>query len=479
MYGYDWYSPARPRRSLAPVQRLSLLYHVYPSPATDEWRRNLAQLRRRLHIFNGQRLVGVVTGPGLAPPSEVGEYLDWQAEICHVPNDPPSDAASVLRLLPRLAESARDDAIFVGHTKGAGYPAGPLPDGKDRAAVRWWRNAMYHVLLDRIDEVRDALRTHPAVGAFQIIHPPHQPWIGTHGWHFSGSFYWLHGPALFARDWRGALVHDRYAGEALPGRLFRADEAFSLHQPFDPRTVPPPLLYHRRWHVLRIEDDPEFSVVVTCKGRLHHLEKTLPLWFLQETPPREVIVVDYGCPQGTRHWLASHYPTVRCVAVDADGWNQNHARNCGASVARGDVLVFADADFAPPPDWLSRVAEEFRRGARLVLHSYPYVHDGREIRYGECGQCAVARDLWQELRGFDERWRWAYSDIEFYVRARAAGVQWHRVWAAGRIPHSDEDRVRYLPLDSIDQAKAISERLYLRPDRWPINPNGYGRVEVC
>ena len=47
-------------------------------------------------------------------------------------------------------------------------------------------------------------------------------------------------------------------------------------------------------------DAPRASIITTCKGRLHHLRRTLPCMLAQGCDfAYEVVVVDFGCPQGT------------------------------------------------------------------------------------------------------------------------------------------------------------------------------------
>ena len=58
------------------------------------------------------------------------------------------------------------------------------------------------------------------------------------------------------------------------------------------------------------------SLITTCKNRLPHLKQTLPLMLRQ--PRAEVIVVDYGCEQGTAAWVQEHHPAAKLVQVNDD-----------------------------------------------------------------------------------------------------------------------------------------------------------------
>ena len=54
---------------------------------------------------------------------------------------------------------------------------------------------------------------------------------------------------------------------------------------------------------------PRLSIVTCCKGRLEFLKRALPTFVAQSDS--EVIVVDYDCPDGTKDWVAAHFPDVR------------------------------------------------------------------------------------------------------------------------------------------------------------------------
>jgi glycosyltransferase involved in cell wall biosynthesis len=101
---------------------------------------------------------------------------------------------------------------------------------------------------------------------------------------------------------------------------------------------------------------PVASVIVPCKGRLHHLRRTLPNMLAQQCDfGYEVIVVDYSCPQETYDWccgLNVRNLTVLKVLDDAESFNHSRCRNCGACNAVGSVLAFVDADVRLEPDWL-------------------------------------------------------------------------------------------------------------------------------
>jgi glycosyltransferase involved in cell wall biosynthesis len=87
---------------------------------------------------------------------------------------------------------------------------------------------------------------------------------------------------------------------------------------------------------------PSFSIITACKGRLDHLKRSLPAMLAQGG---EVIVVDYSCPEGTGDFVAREYPAAKLVRVEGEkGFSNWKARNRGAEVASGEILLFCDAD---------------------------------------------------------------------------------------------------------------------------------------
>ena len=96
---------------------------------------------------------------------------------------------------------------------------------------------------------------------------------------------------------------------------------------------------------------PAFNADRTLAGCLTALDvQTLP------TNDYEVIVVDDGSTDATASLVASFH-RARYIFIPHAG--AAAARNRGASVARGDILLFTDADCEPQPDWIERMLGAF------------------------------------------------------------------------------------------------------------------------
>lgn len=202
-------------------------------------------------------------------------------------------------------------------------------------------------------------------------------------------------------------------------------------------------------------DDPSAgallaTVVVPVRGRRAELEPLIR-GLEEQTLDRgrfEVMIADDGSPEDL------------ATLNTADGWlrvstappvNSYAARNRAARLARGDVLVFCDADCTPEPDWLEEGLAALRSSAVVVgmirwrlppqpslwslLEIELFVDSERAVRERRClgGNLFVRRDIFEELGGFDESLP-SGGDSDFGRRAAMIGespafarsaVVWH------------------------------------------------------
>ena len=179
---------------------------------------------------------------------------------------------------------------------------------------------------------------------------------------------------------------------------------------------------------------PAVSLVVVCRNRLAHLQQTLAQMLAQSDA--EVIVVDYGCSQGTQDWLHRHHPAVRTVRVaDDPGFSLSRARNLGAAAARGRLLLFVDAD----------VHLQFDLAAWGVAHAQAgsfYTLDHRRDP-SLCGTVLLAGEDFRRAGGYDEVFRsWGWEDADLYFRLQQLGLRRRYLpeRLARSIPHDDRLR---------------------------------------
>lgn len=231
------------------------------------------------------------------------------------------------------------------------------------------------------------------------------------------------------------------------------------------------LLPHNRWDLLAglPAPRPTVSVVVVHYEQPRQLALTLAALQRQTLPPVEIVVADDGSRSPVRA-VAGPVPTT-VVRQEDRGFRAAAARNLGASRARGEVLVFLDADTVPEPGFVEAltapvaqcpdvVAVGRRLHADLVAlapgddpataprleapqwladgyaHSGDLLHaDGRSFRFVISAVLACRRSLFDDLGGFDERFvGYGGEDWDLAYRAWNAGavlvhrrdaVAWH------------------------------------------------------
>ncbi len=233
------------------LTRLNLVYHVAPIQHPDEvWQWNVRQLLKRIHHFNGRKIVTIVTsttGWAMDSPKEVVEaFAGHDVEFRFAPNDPIlREAPHFLPVMREIASTNPSEAVFYAHSKGVSH--------LDQRVVRTWTNAMYHHNLDRIDEVRDLLRRWPCLGIAKRYGYFENISLGPLGrntkravpawqdWHFAGTFWWARHDRLFSNpDWERIPLHP-YVVEGYLANFFKSEEALCLaydniQDPYDPLT---------------------------------------------------------------------------------------------------------------------------------------------------------------------------------------------------------------------------------------------------
>lgn len=117
----------------------------------------------------------------------------------------------------------------------------------------------------------------------------------------------------------------------------------------------------------RDTDDPLVSIIVPACNEETTLELALLSILQQDYPSLEVIVIDDRSIDATFALitkLSRKYPSIQVKQVTdlPPGWlGKNHALYLGAKMARGDILLFTDADIVMAPSTVSRAVTCFRQ----------------------------------------------------------------------------------------------------------------------
>jgi glycosyltransferase involved in cell wall biosynthesis len=181
------------------------------------------------------------------------------------------------------------------------------------------------------------------------------------------------------------------------------------------------------------------TFVTTCRGRLAHLEETLPALVAQ--PDASVIVVDYGCPDKSGDWVERHFPQVEVVrAGEVNRFELARARNLGAARAQSPWICFIDADMRADAAFCERVVPTLSNG-----HYYRPEPGNIET----WGTSICAADDFVRVGGYDEVIQgWGKEDDDFYARLFLVGVRYSGFPAEliHGIKHDDGKRVAHYDL---------------------------------
>ena len=186
------------------------------------------------------------------------------------------------------------------------------------------------------------------------------------------------------------------------------------------------------------------SIIVPAYNCVRELSDCLAAIGAQSRSDEEIIVVDDASTEETSAVAAEHTHHVLRLPTNS---GPAAARNVGVGHARGDVLVFIDADVVIAPGALDRIRQSFAerpemaamfgsydqtpraRGYvsryRNLLHHFVHQQGHAEAATFWAGCGAVRREVFQAVGGFDaQRFpRPSIEDIEFGHRLHQAGYK--------------------------------------------------------
>jgi len=164
----------------------------------------------------------------------------------------------------------------------------------------------------------------------------------------------------------------------------------------------------------------QISIVIPCRDSADTLELTLQSVQRLELPPLETIIIDDGSKKPICS-LAKSYGAI-CYRLDV-GKGPAFARNYGAKKAKGNIILFIDADVTIASDALTRITDDFTNhdiaAVQGVYHpgiqtdnlvskyqNYYYHHAFTSINIKHIAVCAtycfaIRRDLFLSTGGFD------------------------------------------------------------------------------
>jgi glycosyltransferase involved in cell wall biosynthesis len=156
------------------------------------------------------------------------------------------------------------------------------------------------------------------------------------------------------------------------------------------------------------------SVVIPAHNEENYLGATLDALKKQNYLLHEVIVVANGCTDRTAEVARGKCHRLITLSEKSLGV----ARNLGARMARGDLLLFLDADTLLEPNALTKVVNEFTReyssGTLRGIpdcprFKYKFIYGLKNLTHrtsfhrGSAGVILCWKDQFMQIGGFDER----------------------------------------------------------------------------
>lgn len=197
---------------------------------------------------------------------------------------------------------------------------------------------------------------------------------------------------------------------------------------------------------------PVASIIIAVKNEAHHLEGCIASLEAQKTRiPFEVHIVDAASNDRS-------YSIARKLTKNKPKffvWKERKpgspaARNHGARKARGQILLFTDADCRHDPRWLEEMTRPLMKPSHYPLAAVGgvttnalnakanlwerYLHQLLDfwekdrqcespalLPWASTTNLAVRADIFRALKGFDERWRTVADDVDFCWRLVLCG----------------------------------------------------------
>jgi glycosyltransferase involved in cell wall biosynthesis len=185
------------------------------------------------------------------------------------------------------------------------------------------------------------------------------------------------------------------------------------------------------------------SVVIPCYNESKVLQRTLDHLMPHRAPSDfEIVVSDDGSPDGTAE--IARLAGVRVVEGGGEPRNTSRARNRGAQAARGEILVFIDADILveDPAFFFAEVRRRFQDaallGATVKCRVYPELETLGDRLYHffydeftgvanvvglgtASGWCQIVRrDAFFAISGYDPVFT-SGQDVDLFFRLRRRG----------------------------------------------------------
>ena len=376
----------------------NLIYHLYPRKG-QVWRWNVEQLLKRVHLFNGRRVISIAIDPSTEKLQDVEALLAPHVDDIRVVKNVRElgEVVSFDGLLGSIRSVHPSHVTFYGHAKGVTREGHPV--------VPRWTQLLYEACLDYWPAVEEFLRHYPVVGPLMRRGPGWEARVSKSQWHISGTFFWVRNRDVFTRDWKA--IERFYAGvETWPSMLFDAQEVGVLYG-----DAPCDIAHHtyredyfngevwpgwEQWKQANWTRQTNatispnsFAIIIPTVGR-PALKRTLESVASQQLEPGdEVLLVGDGpTPVAKDIWQQFRLPgRFMETQKRANDWGGEPRRQAIQNLPRARWLLFMDDDDIYTPNALRTiraVLKDSPRRPHIFRGKFPQglLWKDREVRLG-------------------------------------------------------------------------------------------------
>jgi glycosyltransferase involved in cell wall biosynthesis len=211
-------------------------------------------------------------------------------------------------------------------------------------------------------------------------------------------------------------------------------------------------------HCLRNElvPRPSISFCISCRGRLHHLRRTLlqNIADNKDYPNLEFVLLDYNSVDGLGEWvrreLHEEIESGRLnyyFTAQPNHFHAAHARNMSIRLATGEIVCIVDADNYTGRSFAFYVADHVTPDNVLIGCRIDGNRLDPDNDEGCVGRCALYKTTFLDVGGMDEAHvGWGYDDLDLYARLNAKGYRLQAIESRYTrcIAHDDLERRKEL-----------------------------------
>jgi glycosyltransferase involved in cell wall biosynthesis len=183
---------------------------------------------------------------------------------------------------------------------------------------------------------------------------------------------------------------------------------------------------------------PFFSIIIPTYNRAHILGEAVDAVIGQSFNDWELIIADDGSTDDTEKKIGVYLKDKRIVYQKQINGGVCAARNHGASLAKGEYLIFLDSDDRVDADWLMdfhsllsdesydvgfcNMKELFNDGSEQMVNALkPYANSDIQGKY-IAGMFAIRKSIFKSVGGYDEQLRFG-ENTELGIRLRMKQIR--------------------------------------------------------